>query len=67
MTYYAPSPMPDLSALEARARLVWIRLRSVSSTRYLDLDFVAHEPAFVIFRNALFGGLCGLEFLACVS
>lgn len=53
-------PVPQLPTLKASAGLVAFAL--VAAARDLDLDFVAHEPAFMVFCDALLGGFLCLEF-----
>lgn len=55
-----PRPVPNLATLEARAG-VTAELGAPATVRQFDLDLVAHEVAFMVFRHALFRSLAGVE------
>lgn len=50
-----------LATLKARAGIIAVLGRSTSTVRQLDLDFVTHEEALVVFGDGLFSSFHGIK------
>jgi hypothetical protein len=60
---HLPRPVPKLTTLEASSGITRVLGRLTSAVGDLDANFVAHEEALVVLRDALLGSLLGVEFL----